>query len=404
MTPVVELKVLLKTDSRERAVGRLAWVDRRILFEFDAAFIADPLPLSPFQLPVRPGVFEEKKRIFGGLFGLFEDSLPDGWGRLLLDREVERRGFKNLNPLDRLAFVGEQGPGALVYRPAWEEQPPAIVELQRLYQESEKVLKGSDTQVVPELLAAGGSSGGARPKVLVAWRPEDGQLMVGTREIPEGFKAVLVKFRSHTDPVEVGALELAYARLASAAGIELSHCWLVGASTETPGFFATERFDRSPRVHLHSLCGLLHADYRVPCLDYEMLLKTGRWLCRDQQVVEQLFLRAVFNVVFHNRDDHSRNTAFLMDNKGVWRLAPAFDLTFSSGPGGEHWMTVMEEGKNPGRMELLKLAKVAGIAEERATALIEQVQEVRLRAEPVMAEAGVSSALRKSVLGRLPTL
>lgn len=405
--PVSLLHVGLRLGSEERAVGRLARVERRILFEFDAGFIADPIPLSPAHLAVTPGVHEEKKRVFDGLFGVFDDSLPDGWGRLLLDREMDRRGVGRhaLTPLDRLAFVGDHGAGALVYRPAWDaDERPSAVDVLALAEEARLVLEGDSESVFPELLALGGSSGGARPKVLVAMRVADGAISVGRKEAPPGYVPVLVKFRNRSDPEDTGAVELAYARMAATAGIEMARTWLVGSTATSPGFFATERFDRAPRAHLHSVCGLLHADHRVPSLDYEGLLRAVRWLTRDQRAVEQMYRRAVFNVYAHNRDDHSRNFAFLLDHERNWRLAPAYDLTLSGGPGGEHWMTVAGEGRAPGEAHLRTVAERVGIPSAAARAITDEVRTAISDWAAVAAAAGVTPATSRRVAATLARL
>lgn len=377
LVPVRLLHVSLALDGASRPVGRLAWVDRRVYFEFDPALLAAPLPLSPMHLPVRPGVHEDTKRTFDGLFGLFDDSLPDGWGRLLLDREMDRLGIgrHNLTPLDRLAFVGANGPGALVYEPAWAPEPPSVIELATLVAESAAVLDGDESSVFPALLALGGSSGGARPKALLAWNPDTGALSVGRAAPPPGTLPLIVKFPMRHDPADIGAIELAYAAMARAAGIEVSPTWLLGATKDHPGFFATQRYDRDPRRHVHSLAGLLHADHRVPSMDYEGLLRAVRWLTRDQRAVDQMFRRMAFNVLAHNRDDHSRNFAVRMSPRGTWALAPAYDLTFSAGPGGEHWMTVAGEGRDPTAEHMLTLAKKVGVSPKVATAILDDVRE-----------------------------
>lgn len=400
-TPVEQLDVAFRFDGvEERSVGRLAWVGRRILFEFAPSFLADPLPLSPLRMAVRPGVLEDPRRTFEGLFGVFDDSLPDGWGRLLVDRDLERRGVRRevVTPLDRLAFVGEHGPGALIYRPATPEgRTRSGVDLRTLADEARSVLAGDAATVFPQLLALGGSSGGARPKVLCALRPADGAVIVGRGGLPEGFVPVLVKFRNAADPKDAGAVEHAYAAMAREAGIDMAPSWLLAPVRADPGFFATQRFDRDPRVHLHSLCGLLHADHRVPSVDYEDLLKTARFLTRDQRAVDQLFLRMVFNVFAHNRDDHSRNFAFTMDAEGAWTLAPAYDLTLSSGPGGEHWMTVAGEGRDPGESHLLAVAERAGVAVRTARGAMDAVRSALASWSRLAAESGVGRTSRARV-------
>ncbi len=391
----------------ERNVGRLARLGHRILFEFDPGFLTSSLPLSPLHLPIEGGVFEEKSRVFDGLFGVFDDSLPDGWGRLLLDREMDRLGIgrERLGPLDRLAFVGEAGAGALVYRPSLDAgTPPSVVDLHALAGNAREVLEGDEETVFPELLAMGGSSGGARPKVMLSWHPRDGRLAVGGRGSAEGFIPLLVKFASREDPPDVGAIELAYADMARAAGVEVAPTWLLGATDEQPGFFATRRFDRPAgggRQHLHSLCGLVHADHRIPSTDYETLLKVTRLLTRDQRAVEQVFRRMVFNVLAHNRDDHSRNFAFLMDASGAWRSAPGYDLTFSHGPGGEHWMTLAGEGRDPGAEHLLAVAIEVGVGARAARAILSEVREGVSGWDRFASSAGVTRASRRRIGGIL---
>lgn len=385
------LGVSLRTGRGERALGRLALVNRQVLFEFDASFLADPLPVSPLHLPAKPGVHTEATRVFSGLHGLFDDSLPDSWGRLLLDREMDRAGVgrATLTPLDRLAWVGEQGAGALVYAPAIELPTPTVVDLRALAADARLVLDGDADTDLRELLALGGSSGGARPKVNVFWSPEARRL--ATVATAPDLVPVIVKFPTRADPGDAGRIELAYAAMAVAAGIDMPPVWLLGAD-EGPGYFATRRFDRSPRVHTHTLCGLLHADHRTPSLSYTDLLKVTRWLTRDQRQVDQVFRRMVFNVLAHNRDDHSRNFAFLMDELGNWRASPAYDLTFSAGPGGEHWMLVGGEGRNPGVPHLRAVARDAGVDGARALRIVDEVREAVARWPELATQAGVGRA------------
>lgn len=400
--PVEQLRVSLALETGTRPVGRLALVQRRLLFEYDPSFLASPLPISPFYLAPRTGVFEEHRRVFDGLFGLFHDSLPDGWGRLLLDREMDRLGVgrERLGPLDRLAWVGARGWGALVYEPAHEvDAPPTLVDLVALAAESKAVLEGSAREVFPMLLALGGSSGGARPKVLLGYRESDDTLRAGRATLPKGYVPVLVKFASREDPADIGAVELAYNRMASLAGLLVARSWLLGAAGRHRGYFATERFDRPgrARVHAHSLSGLVHAHHAVPSTDYESLLRVTRLLTRDQRAVERVYRQMVFNVVAHNRDDHARNFAFLMDPDGTWRPSPAYDLTFSPGPGGEHWMTVAGEGGQPTRTHLIEVARRADVPAPTAAQVIDEVREAVSRWDAVARDVGVGPASRRRV-------
>jgi serine/threonine-protein kinase HipA len=140
-----------------------------------------------------------------------------------------------------------------------------------------------------------------------------------------------------------------------------------------------------------SACGLLDADFRTPALDYSDLVRATLALTRDAREVEKLYRIAVFNVLAHNRDDHSKNISFLMDATGRWRLAPAYDLTFSSGPGGQHSTLVMGEGLAPGRDHLIALAKTAGLAERHAMHIIDRTRAALSQWRRLTADYGISA-------------
>ncbi len=187
-----KLSVHLSTlPGQDRLVGVLAEADRKIYFEYDAEFLKDPLWLSPFKLPPEPGLQEHRDLSFGPLFGLFDDSLPDGWGLLLMDRYFRQHGIppETLSPLDRLAYMGTRGMGALTYHPPAQSNDlrDSALDLHPLAQESYRVLEGSAADVLPQLLIAGGSPGGARPKVLVGVCGD--HMISGTDLLPEDYNA-----------------------------------------------------------------------------------------------------------------------------------------------------------------------------------------------------------------------
>jgi serine/threonine-protein kinase HipA len=358
--PTELLTVFLDLGER-RKVGRLAAQRGQVMFEYDPAFLASGLQLSPLHLPLRPGVQLARPAPFDGLFGLFNDSLPDGWGRLLLDRAVERHGILRgqLTPLDRLAYVGRQGMGALTYEPdqgsaAADDTP---LDLEQIAIDSTAVLAGEANEAVERLLQLNGGSAGARPKVLVSVSSDRKVVAHGPEPMPAGYSQWIIKFPSGTDVAGSGSVEYAYSLMAKAAGLVMPETHLFGRSGRAR-YFGIQRFDRDGdrRIHMHSLSGMLHADHRLPSLDYDSLLKAVLLLTKDVREVEKAFALACFNVLAHNRDDHSKNVSFLMDAGGTWRLAPAYDLTFSFGPGGEHSMMVMGEGKAPGLAHLRALA------------------------------------------------
>lgn len=386
-------------------VGRLASRNRRIYFEYAAAFIEQDLEISPFMLPVRAGVTTFDTSLFEGLPGVFYDSLPDGWGRLLLDRFLLSKGMlpAEISPLDRLAFTGRHTLGALVYEPeidtAGGQGPIDLDGIAALVQD---ILEGSSAEVLQELLALNGSSAGARPKVLVGISADRKRIIHGEDIQMDGFAPWLVKFPNTQDGIDAGSVEYVYALMAKEAGILMPEVHLFPAGNG-PGYFAVRRFDRDgdTRLHMHSAGGLLHADFRTPSLDYQDLLSLAFMLTRDIREVEKIYRQAVFNVLAHNRDDHVKNFSFLMDANGQWTLSPAYDLTFSSGPGGEQSTMVMGEGRSPGVEHLIRLGLDANIARPRITEIVDQTRSA-LTAWPELASrfgvrAGNSSLIAKRI-------
>lgn len=403
--PINEIKVGLDFGGGSRPVGRLAVLERQIYFEYERDFLREGLPLSPIRLPLRAGVQSFDAALFEGLPGVFNDSLPDGWGRLLFDRAMRAQGIlpEQLSPLDRLAHVGRHGMGALTYEPdvasAGSEQE---VDLDALARDAQDVLEGSADVVLDELLALNGSSGGARPKALIGVNRATQSAVHGAQDLPEGFEPWLVKFATTQDGADAGAVEYAYAEMAKKAGLEMTPVILFPAKSGA-GYFATKRFDREAesRLHMHTACGLLHSDFRTPSLDYQDLLTLTLHLTKDVREVEKLYRLAVFNVLAHNRDDHSKNFSFLMDAQGSWRVSPAYDLTFSSGPGGEQSTMVMGEGRAPAIDHLTALGRDAKISGKRITAIIDQTRAALSEWAVFAKTYGVSRANIRLIAGRI---
>lgn len=396
-----KLEVRLHWGDEPVVVGMLAEQDRRVYFEYDRTFIASGLPLSPFKLPVRPGLFEHVERNFADVFGVFNDSLPDGWGLLLMDREFRRRGLTpaNLSVLDRLAYIGTRGMGALTYHPpsAPAEETRRWIDLGEMARQAERILEGSAEDVLPELRIAGGSPGGARPKVLVGVHP-DGHVITGTAELPEGYRHYLIKFPAKEDVVDIGAVEAAYALMAQEAGLRVPPTRLF-ETRDGNRYFGAERFDRAGqrRLHMHTLSGLLHANHRVPSLEYEGLLKATMLLTRDQRQVEEAFRRMAFNVFAYNRDDHVKNFSYLFDRSGEWSLAPAYDLVFSEGPGGQHTMAVAGQALHPSEDDMLRVAGDCDVQVGRGREMIEQVREAVQQWPRFARITGVSRATERRI-------
>ena len=346
----------LKVFYNDKLVGILAKTpDRLVAFEYDNEWLATGFSISPFSLPLQKKVYLPKFEPFDGLFGVFNDSLPDGWGRLLVDRLLLKN---NINPseidnLNRLAVVQESGMGALTYQPEHKfETLQEESDYDKLAQECSKILESQNSENLDELFKLGGSSGGARPKILTKISGEDW----------------IIKFPSSQDPKNIGEQEYKYSLVAKDCRINMTETQLF-PSKICSGYFGIKRFDRQNgrKVHMVSISGLLETSHRLPNLDYNILMKLTLELTKNYQDIEQLYRLMCFNAFARNRDDHSKNFSFLYDeDKKEWHLSPAYDLTYSSSFNGEHATTINGEGKNPSLEDILAVAKNIGIKEKQA--------------------------------------
>lgn len=393
---VKEVKVGIDFGDVVQPVGRLAIRDRQIYFEYDQTFIKGGLEISYLRLPLKSGVQSFDYDPFEGLPGVFNDSLPDGWGRLLFDRFARSQGIlpADITPLDRLAHIGSRALGALVFEPDHSaDDTQGDISLDKLASQAQAVLDGTSDDVLAALITLNGSSAGARPKALIGINDKRDHIIHGTDALPEGYTPWMVKFPNIQDGIDAGAIEYVYALMAKEAGVVMPDVHIFPAQLGA-GYFAIKRFDREgqKRYHMHTACGLLHSDFRAPSLDYEDLIALTGMLTRDVREVEKLYQLAVFNVLAHNRDDHSKNFSYLMNSQGKWTLSPAYDLTFSSGPGGEQSTMVMGEGRNPSTNHLLKLAAEAKIKKDRAAEIIKATKSSLSKWVTLARQYGVSDA------------
>jgi serine/threonine-protein kinase HipA len=396
-SPIQKLAVQLDFYGKSLDVGTLAWSndEPRAYFEYHRDFLDAPLPLAPFKLAPVSGVIAAPYAPFDGLHGLFNDSLPDGWGRLLLDRRLQKHNTDHrlLTPLDRLAFVGRRGMGALRYVPQklFGEHTDSEIDLDWAAAQAEAVQAEVDEADVDRLQDIQGGSAGARPKIMVGLNADSGRVVADTGEdLPDGFEHWMVKFRSNADPKEVGSEEYAYSIMAREAGLVVPATRLIRGDKDS--YFAVRRFDRTPdgSTHTETVSGLLEADHRAPQIDYETLLKVTRLLTRDERHVRQMFRRMAFNVLARNRDDHSKNHAFLLAKDGNWHPTLAYDLTLSEGPGGEHSLAVNGEGRRPTHKDMLAVGKGASIPDGEIKEILDHVHAAIDRWPDFAASAGIS--------------
>ena len=374
----------------------LADTGRGIVFEYAPHATEHGLQLSPlhYPLPLAGAMAKTFKGepAFHGLPGFVADALPDGWGMLLMDRALRKAGRdpRSVSVLERLAIIGRSSIGALSFEPSHADLLPAEVlsinglvsevrHLQSSFQNDSAIDSMKTNVALQHLMRLGGSPQGARPKVLVDFNARIGAISSGL-PLMGSTRPWLIKFPADAEHREVCAVEELYAKLARKGGMEMprSKYFDVGAKHSA---FGVERFDRHidgkvpnaniKRIPVLSLSGALHADHRLPSLDYESLLLATLRITGDQREVLKAFERCVFNVLMHNRDDHARNFAYCLNEKGFWTLSPAFDLTYSQGPGGEHSTSVAGHGKNVTRGHLLQVAKTGGVKTKDAVQAID---------------------------------
>ncbi len=354
-------ELIVKMDGTE--VGRLRKDSGTIYFAYSRQWLSNGFSISPRSLPLEDRVFSPRKDYFGGLFGVFSDSLPDGWGTFIAVRALRKRGisYLDLDPLDRLAIIGDDGLGALRYEPAvrYDSDLP-LEDLDAACRECNRLMDGEDTERLDEIFSMAGSTGGARPKANCIIDGEEW----------------IVKFRERRDPEDVGRMEYEYNMAAKECGIDVPDVRLL-PSEEYGGFFASKRFDRigGRRAHMITLGGLLEAPKEMPLLDYTAFLRATGYVTNSPPEVFKAYRLACFNILAGNCDDHSKNFAYLYSpERRGYILAPAYDLTRTPWM-KEHEMTCMGSG-TPGEDELIALATEFRISENKARATIDTVRDV----------------------------
>ncbi len=343
----------------DRIVGRLALTKEGLCaFEYATEWIKDGFSISPFELPLRSGVFVAKPRPFEGGFGVFDDCLPDGWGLLILDRYLQQQGInpRNLTLLDRLALVGSTGRGALEFRPDKSVvTKQEYADFEKLALEAEQILDSDDYtgEGIEEFQRRGGSPGGARPKIFTRY----------------GGKEWLVKFRAKRDPKRIGRDEYNYSLLAKECGIEMPETRLFEEK-----YFGVERFDRSAngKLHVVSIAGLIGADYRMPSIDYAHIFQVCAALTHNVAELWKVYRLMVFNYLIENMDDHAKNFAFIYRD-GEWCFAPAYDLLPSDGINSFH-TTSINDSIEPTKQDLLAVAAKVGLNHKEAEEIFESMK------------------------------
>lgn len=404
LAPGAPLAANLTFDEAVEAipVARLA-MDRGLAhLEWSSEILAAGLPVSGLNYPLEPGLHAARRRDLEGLHGFLADSLPDAWGAIVTRRRLARMGVRidDLTPLDRLALVGRHGRGAMTFHPATAPEPQVeTLDLDVLAAEALALLVGDEGHLVETLATLANGSGGARPKVHVGFNAA-GEISVTEGEAATGHTAWIVKFPAPNDLPDIGPIEAAYAAMAKAAGVEMAEHRLLPAKSG-PGYFATRRFDRprpGRRLHMLSLGGALETPWTLPS-SYDLFLRATLAITRHAGDVASAFRRMVFNILSVNRDDHVRQHSYLMDPSGTWRLAPAYDLTWSVGPGGEHYLDVEGEGRRPTRAHVEALGRRHGLDRASVDEIIASVVAALANWTVFAQESGVTATSRADIAG-----
>jgi len=391
-------------------------------FEYDSRFVKSGIDLAPLAMPLsearEPFVFVDLPELsFKRLPAMLADALPDDFGNALIDAWMAGKGIDKaqVTPLDRLAYMGKRGMGALEFKPA---RTPAIpsstaIKLSRLVESARKAIHGglgSDhlaKAALAQIIQVGTSAGGARAKAAIAWNPATDEIRAGQFDVEPGFEHWLLKFdgmgadRELGGTQDYGRIEFAYYRMACAAGIDMSPCRLLEENGRA--HFMTLRFDRqgNRKHHLQSLCAMVHLDYRQKAShDYSQFLQTVIRLGLDYAALEEAFRRMAFNVMASNCDDHTKNISFMLREGMRWELAPAYDVTYAYNPAGEwtwqHLMAVNGKFADISRADLLAVADRFGIG--TAPKLMKQVREAVAAWPDFAGHAGVNTTETNRIL------
>lgn len=348
---------------KNKLVGTLANLEGKYAFQYDDEWIKNGFSISPFSLPLKKGLFVPTKKYFNGFYGVFADSLPDAWGRLLLERFLKKKSISNYDGLYRLAAIGNTGMGALEYVPNFSKKlKNTIPDFDEFQKKVNEVLDDNNDINIDYLYKYGGSSGGARPKALIRYNNEEW----------------IVKFQSRFDITNSGFVEYEYALTCKELGMNMPDVKLF-ESKKTKGYFGIKRFDRvgDEKIHMISAAALLEVDFQTPCCDYSDLFKLTKIVTKDNlNDLKELYLRMCFNVYAHNLDDHVKNFSYIYDEKlKSYRLSPAYDMTYSDTFYGVHTTSVNGKDIDITTDDLVIVGVIAGLKREYCIKVAERVKK-----------------------------
>lgn len=384
-------------------IGRLAWDERRRLsyFMYHPDFVKKGLNVSPLLAPVDGvnalmPVWGEEAKIYQKLPAFLADSLPDAWGNQLFElwRQQNHLSNADITPLDKLSFIGRRGMGALEFQPELSRERKAEkIDMKSLADLAERIYtERENARILPEesitlqsLLTVGTSAGGRQPKAIIAINKETGEIRSGQISGLKGYDYCLLKFGD--SKYSTAELEMTYYELATKAGIHMmpSELYPVDGNRH----FITKRFDREGdrKLHTQTLAAIWpEAD------SYEQLMAVCRNLHLPESDCQEVFRRMVFNILANNTDDHNKNFSFIMREDGIWRLSPAYDVTYVLDSGGyqpneDHCLYIRAKLRHITRDDVMQFARDNGI--RRPEAIIRDVVEALKQFRSVATRYGV---------------
>ena len=376
----------------DKKIGVLYEQNGIVSFEYEKEFLDLNINISPIKLPFEIDTYSNfDDKYYQTLPGVFFDSLPDKFGTKIVERYYESKGVaaRELTVLQKLIFIGDRGMGAIIYEPKEDiiddRSTLEPLEIRRMYEASKNIIKGEATDAISDILFfmdSGASAGGARAKAVVGWNLKENKIISGAGDIPTDYEHWLIKFDSSDDngkSTGFTKLEYLYMSMARLCGINTPNIKLFKDKDLT--HFAIKRFDRNgaKKIHMLSLASLMHIDFNIPMhFSYDEALRVVWHLTKDKRDVLEFYRRAVLNVIARNQDDHAKNTSFLMDENGEWRLSPAYDITYANGHGftKNHQMSIIGKVNDFTYDDLIKLAKKNDIKESIAKEIIDKAIEV----------------------------
>ena len=402
-------------------------------FEYDPVFLTSGIEVAPIAMPLSRRVYtfpELVRHSFHGLPGLLADSLPDKFGNAVIDAWLRSQGRSpsSFDPVERLCYTGSRGMGALEYVPALGPGAAEAdsIQIDRLVELASEILRSREDMhasisdhAMQEIIRVGTSAGGARAKAVIAWNEKTGDIRSGQIDAGKGYEYWLIKFdgvdrngdKEGEDVPQYTRIEYAYYLMAKNAGILMNECRLFEESGRY--HFMTRRFDRDPvtgaKYHMQSLGGMAHFDFNLPgAYSYEQAAEVMRRLRLSNTEISQFFRRMVFNVLMRNQDDHVKNISFLMDRRGQWRLAPAYDMTYAYNPDGmwtgTHQMSVNGKRDDISIQDLLLSARSMGIKKAEAERIITEIQYSRGNWMKFAEDAAIQENAADQIQGTFPSV